>query len=402
MKTFLLFTAPVIVDGVCPFLSAGTPPENKAVIPHPHKYDKAVQNLDVVALEADIVNLLTDSQECWPADHGHYGPFFIRLAWHCSGSYRRSDGSGGCAGGRQRFEPERSWEDNTNLDKARALLAPLKEKYGDGLSWGDLFTFAGTVAIKSMGGPVKPFCFGRLDEADGNASLVLGPGPEQENVAPCKVNGKCEEPLGSTTVGLIYLNPEGPIDDEGKPQPVPALSAVDVRDAFSRMGMEDNHTVALIGGGHAFGKCHGACPAGAGPSPAEDITNPWPGKCGTGVGNDTYTSGLEGYWTTNPTAWDNEFFQALISEKWEKYIGPGGHWQWKTSDPSSRYAGLIRLTSDLALLEDESFAHISKEFDKDPRKLDLAFAEAWDKLVTNGGMWSSVSKCSVWEDPMVV
>jgi catalase (peroxidase I) len=402
MRTICFFGIPLLAGAVCPFMSAGTPPSDKAVIPHPHKYDEALQQLDVSALEADIVDLMTSSQECWPADLGNYGPFFIRLAWHCSGSYRRSDGSGGCGGGRQRFEPERSWDDNTNLDKARALLAPLKEKYGDGLSWGDLFTYAGTVAIKNMGGPVQDFCFGRLDDADGTASLVLGPTPEQEKVAPCDINGKCKEPLGSTTVGLIYLNPEGPIDDEGKPQPVPALSALDVRDAFARMGMNDTETVALIGGGHAFGKTHGACPAGAGPSPQEDPYNPWPGKCGTGVGEDAFTSGFEGPWTTDPNKWDNEFFKALISERWEKHIGPGGHWQWKTANPESPYASTMRLTSDLALLEDPSFAAISHEFAEDQGKLDVAFAEAWNKLVTNGGVWSSVSKCTMWSAKSVV
>lgn len=392
MKTGLFLVSPLVASATCPFLSAGTPPNNKAVIPHPHKYDEALEKLDVEALEADIRSLLTDSQDCWPADFGNYGPFFVRLAWHCSGSYRKSDGSGGCGGGRQRFEPERSWDDNTNLDKARALLAPLKEKYGDGLSWGDLFTFAGTVAIKSMGGPVAPFKFGRLDDEDGTRSLLLGPTPEQEAKYPCDVNGKCKEPLGSTTIGLIYLNPEGPIDDEGKPQPVPALSALDVRDAFSRMGLDDRGTVALIGGGHAFGKSHGACPLGPGLPPKDDIHNPWAGKCGTGRGNDTYTAGFEGQWTTNPLQWDNEFFQALISEEWVKEVGPGGHWQWKTADPKSPYAGTFRLTSDLALLEDQSFAAISAEFAKDQQALDVAFAEAWSTLVTNGGIWSSVNK----------
>merc|ERR1711991_989148 len=211
-----------------------------------------------------------------------------------------------------------------------------------------------------------------------------------------------KEPLGSTTVGLIYLNPEGPIDDEGKPQPVPALSAVDVRDAFARMGMNDTETVALIGGGHAFGKTHGACPAGPGPSPKEDPYNPWPGNCGTGVGRDAFTSGFEGPWTLNPNKWDNEFFKALISERWERHIGPGGHWQWRTVDPSSPYASTMRLTSDLALLEDSSYAAISREFAQDQHKLDIAFAEAWYKLVTQGAVWSSVSKCRTWAAKSVV
>merc|ERR1719262_215214 len=270
-----------------------------------------------------------------------------------------------------------------NLDKARALLAPLKEKYGDGLSWGDLFTFAGTVAIKTMGGPVQDFCFGRLDDADGTASLVLGPGPEQEEVAPCDVNGKCDEPLGSTTIGLIYLNPEGPIDDEGKPQPVPALSAVDVRDAFARMGMNDTETVALIGGGHAFGKTHGACPDGPGLRPSEAFSQghptAWQGESGAGEmkgkGANTYTSGFEGPWTTQPTAWDNEFFTKLLDREWEKFVGPGGHWQWRIKNATEAESGLMRLTSDMALIHDDAYLQIVKEFASD---MD-AFVEAFDK-----------------------
>lgn len=371
----------------------GTPLDNRANIPHSHKYDKDLRKLDMIAVEQDLNELMLNSQECWPADWDNYGPFFVRLAWHCSGSYRNTDGRGGCSGGRQRFEPERSWDDNTNLDKARGLLWPIKEKYGDGLSWGDLFTFAGTAAIKSMGGPTLPFCFGRIDNADGTESLELGPTAEQMQVAPCDENGKCEKPLGTTTLGLIYLNPEGPL---GIPDPVG--SARDVRDAFARMGMNDTQTVALIGGGHAFGKTHGACPKGPG---TFNASNPWPGNCGTGKGADTFTSGFEGPWTTQPTQWDNEFFRVLVDNEWEKVMGPGGHWQWQVTDRTGPFRDVMRLTSDVSLLHDESFAQISQVFAEDQSQLDVAFAQAWDTLVNNGGVWSREKKCTGAESVMV-
>jgi len=388
MQRVLGAATPFLASAVCPGLHMGTPPSNMAEIPHSHKYDQDLRRLDMGAVEQDVMDLMLNSQECWPADWDNYGPFFIRLAWHCSGSFRNTDGRGGCSGGRQRFEPERSWDDNTNLDKARALLWPIKEKYGDGLSWGDLFTFAGTTAIKSMGGPTLPFCFGRIDDADGTESLELGPTPEQEADIPCAVDGKCEKPLGTTTLGLIYLNPEGPM---GVPDPVG--SAANVRDAFARMGMNDTQTVALIGGGHAFGKTHGACPAGPGGFNASSPDGPWPGDCGTGKGADTFTSGFEGPWTTEPTKWDNEFFRVMVDNQWEKIKGPGGHWQWRVTDRASPYANVMRLTSDIALLHDESFAKISHDFASDQSQLDVAFAQAWDQLVNAGGIWSREKKC---------
>jgi len=381
----------------CPGMRYGTPPENFARVPELPVYDAALRDLDLAAVMKDLEKLMTTSQDCWPADYGHYGPLFIRLAWHCSGSYRNTDGHGGCAGGRQRFEPERSWADNTNLDKARALLWPIKEKYGDGLSWGDLFTLAGTTAIHTMGGPIKEYCAGRLDSPDGTDSLDLGPSPQQEKLAPCAVNGTCKKPLGSTTVGLIYLNPEGPVvkgpDGTWAPDPNPASSALDIRDAFGRMGMNDSETVALIGGGHAFGKTHGACPLGPGKSPLEDGVNPWQGLCGTGKGADAFTSGFEGPWTTNPTLWDNEFFRVLRASTWEKHIGPGGHWQWRVQSANGALSKVMRLTSDVALLHDEKYAAIVKEYAENIEAFNEAFSAAWFKLTTDGGMWSKEKKC---------
>jgi catalase (peroxidase I) len=316
----------------CAGLDLGTPHDNAAhSTPTPAAYDAALKALDIEAVKTDLIKLFTESEGCWPADMfaegGNYGPFFIRLAWHCSGSYRKSDGKGGCAGGRQRFEPEASWADNTNLDKARALLAGIKQKYGDGLSWGDLFTLAGTTAARQGGAPIKQWCAGRIDNANGDLSLDLGPSPQQEQKFPCAIPGRCKKPLGTTTIGLIYLNPEGPVAKNTttgvwSPNPDPALSAKDVRDTFERMDHDDRDTVALIGGGHAFGKTHGACAAGAGPSPREVYAKsprmeddiPWPGLCNTGVGPDTFTSGFEFPWTTNPVKWDNEFFKLLETE----------------------------------------------------------------------------------------
>jgi len=384
----MLLSVPLSAVGKCPGYYQGTPPKGHAPVPWIPEYEKALDKLDWRALVKDLEHLFTDSQVCWPADFGNYGPFFVRLAWHCSGTYRATDGRGGCGGGRQRFEPEASWEDNTNLDHARALLAPIKEKYGDQLSWGDLFVTAGTVAIQAMSGPVSQYCFGRIDDPDGTSSLDLGPSTYQEAYAPCKINGQCKEPLGTTTVGLIYVNPEGPValDADGKysPNPNPAASAPDVRDAFSRMGMNDTETVALIGGGHAFGKVHGACP------------NP---PCGSGMGNDTFTSGFEGTWTNTPTRWSNEYFKGLVECEWEKHLGPGGHYQWRipAGAPAKcrQYEKTMRLTTDVALTQggDEAYVQLSKKFAEDIEALDEAFAAAWFKLTTRGGRWAANKVC---------
>lgn len=228
----------------------------------------------------------------------------IRLAWHCSGGYRNSDGRGGCDGGRIRFPPELTWMDNGNLDKALALLEPVKIKYGSDLSWGDLIILAGTTAIKSMGGPSIGFCGGRIDDADGRLSLPLGPSEVQRELFECAVDGTCVYPFGQTTLGLIYVNPEGP-----QRNPDPALSAVDIRDSFGRMGFNDTETVAIIGGGHAFGKMHGAC-----------LDPP----CGDGIGANAYTSGFEGKWSTTPTSWSNEYFNNIIDYNYTMVDSPGG------------------------------------------------------------------------------
>jgi len=387
-----------------PGLYTGTPPSDRVFdTPTTEEYAAALETLNIDNVKADIVKAMAESQEQWPADFGNYGPFFVRLAWHCSGSYRKTDGKGGCAGGRQRFEPEASWADNTNLDKARALLVPIKEKYGHALSWGDLFTLAGTTAMRQGGTPIKQWCAGRIDSPDGTLSLDLGPTPEQEKEAPCdNVNGKCfsGKTLGSTTVGLIYLNPEGPIDDNGNPQPDPALSAKEVRESFERMDHNDRDTVALIGGGHSFGKSHGACPNGAGYPPKVVYESmmpnqiPWPGLCGDGKGNNTYTAGFEGPWTTDPLSWDSEFFKLLLDRTWEKWMGPADKWQWRITKPANnKEKGLLRLTSDMALMFDDKYLAIVKEFAQNMTAFNVAFDEAWTKLTMKGGEWSTARRC---------
>jgi len=363
----------------------GTPPSNNALIPHLQEYEQALSNLSLVDVFTDIKNLLNDSHSCWPADtfnsESSYGPLFIRLAWHCAGTFRDTDGLGGCAGGRQRFWPESSWEDNVNLDKARALLAPIKNKYGIGLSWGDLFIFAGTAAILFGDGPVTQICAGRIDSSNGSLSHALHP----DNISQACPNkqGNCPEPYGADTIGLIYVNPEGVMGN-----PDPAESAIRIREIFGRMGMNDTETVALIGGGHAFGKSHGACTNGSGPGPMEQPNDSWPGLCGTGKGPDTYTSGIEGQWTTDPLRWDNEYFTQLIHDNYTLNQGPGGKHQWENDRN-----GYLMLTTDLALIEDENYLQIVTTFANNITTLNIAFSRAWEKLVKSGGTWAATNHC---------
>ncbi|KAI8619938.1 heme peroxidase [Chytriomyces sp. MP71] len=339
-------------------------------------------NADFDAIKVDIVALLRSTNPSWPADNGNYGGLMIRLAWHCNGSHRNSDGRGGCDGARIRFNPEHSWPDNTNLDKALDLLRPIHEKWGSDISWGDLIVLTGNTAVEfvqSMGGPKLGFCAGRVDDVDGKASLILGPTGEQQTEDACAVQGNCTIPFGSTTVGLIYVNPEGPM---GVPDPVATVATI--RDTFQRMGFGDEETVALIGGGHAFGKMHGACPTGAGPSPLENPSTPWPGTCGMGSlkgkGPNTFTSGFEGAWTVTPTAWSNDYFSNLLNFDWVSFRGPGNHTQWK---PSNDNAPNIRmLTVDVALLHDPDYKRYVQKFSSNLTYLESVFAPAWYQLMT--------------------
>jgi len=372
---------------VCPGLNAGTPfsgVDNS--VPTVARYKQAfLSNLNIESVFNDLYKLITNSRNCWPADvlggKKHYGGLMIRLAWHCSGSYRNTDGKGGCAGGRIRLSPEASWPDNTNLDKARSLLAPIKRKYGDSLSWGDLMIFAGAASIIDMGGPIGEVCGGRIDEPDGTNSEGLN---DQSSTGCPPGTDPCPEPFGAVNVGLIYVNPEGP---GGKPDP--KKSAERIRLIFNRMGMNDIETVALIGGGHTFGKCHGACPLGAGPNPSQQPRNPWPGNCGNGRGENTFTSGIELQWTSTPFKWSNEFFKQLIYDNFTLFTGPGGKYQWKNNNGN----GNGMLTTDLALVYDEKYKEISKKFADDNDLFRIEFAKAWQRLTTNGRGWLKVRKC---------
>ena len=354
-------------------------------------YAKAFASLDLDAVKKDIEAVMTTSQDWWPADYGHYGPFFIRMAWHSAGTYRVADGRGGADGGQQRFEPLNSWPDNANLDKARRLLWPVKQKYGSSLSWADLMVLAGNVALESMGFKTFGFAGGRSD--DWEADVVYW-GPEKKFLEDERYSGdrKLEKPLAAVQMGLIYVNPEGP---NGNPDPL--LAAQDIRDTFGRMAMNDEETVALIAGGHTFGKAHGAAkPSGCvGPEPAaagiEEQGFGWTNKCGSGKGADTITSGLEGAWSANPTAWTTQYLDNLFGFEWLQTKSPAGAIQWVPDtdaaanlvpdafDPSKRHAPVM-FTTDLALKFDPSYRKIAKRFQENPKEYELAFAKAWFKL----------------------
>jgi len=357
------------------------------------EFDYAVEfsKLDYFALKEDLKKLMTESQDWWPADYGHYGPLFIRMSWHAAGTYRVGDGRGGGGTGNQRFAPLNSWPDNVNLDKARRLLWPIKKKYGNKISWADLLVLAGNVAIESMGGPVIGFGGGRADIWHPEEDIYWG--AERDWLADNRHSGdrELENPLAATQMGLIYVNPEGP---DGKPDPVKA--AHDIRVTFSRMGMNDEETVALIAGGHTFGKAHGAGDAAkVGPdpeaAPVEHMGLGWISTHGSGKGRDTITSGLEGPWTSNPTQWDMGFFQNLFGYEWQLTKSPAGAWQWEPVDPKPEHLAPdpedasvrvkpMMLTTDLALRFDPEYEKISRRFLENPDEFARAFARAWFKL----------------------
>lgn len=381
-------------------------------------YAEAFSKLDLDAVKNDIEALMTDSQDWWPADYGHYGPFFIRMAWHSAGVYRVADGRGGAAGGQQRFEPLNSWPDNGNLDKARRLLWPIKQKYGQSISWADLMVLTGNVALESMGFKTYGFAGGREDDWEAD---IMYWGPEKKWLDDKRYSGdrKLEKPLAAVQMGLIYVNPEGP---NGNPDPL--LAAKDIRETFARMAMNDEETVALIAGGHTFGKAHGAkspekC---VGPEPAaagiEEQGFGWKNKCGSGKGGDTITSGLEGAWTVSPAAWTHNYLTNLFAYDWVKTKSPAGATQWipadgqasdlvpDAHDPKKRHAPIM-LTTDLSLKFDPSYREISKRFLDNPKEFELAFAKAWFKL-THRDMGprsryigaEAPKESLIWQDPV--
>lgn len=355
-------------------------------------YAEEFKKLDLKAVKKDLFELMTKSQDWWPADYGHYGPFFIRMAWHSAGTYRISDGRGGAGSGTQRFAPLNSWPDNANLDKARLLLWPIKQKYGKKISWADLMILAGNCALESMDFKTYGFAGGREDVWEPEEDVYWG--SESEWLGDKRYTGdrELENPLGAVQMGLIYVNPEGP---NGKPDPVAA--ARDIRETFGRMAMNDEETVALIAGGHTFGKTHGAADPGkyVGPEPAaagiEEQGLGWKNTLGSGSGVNTITSGLEGAWTTTPTKWSNNFFENLFGFEWELTKSPAGAHQWKPKggagagtvpdahDPSKSHAPFM-LTTDLALRMDPIYEPISRRFYENPDQFADAFAKAWYKL----------------------
>ena len=382
-------------------------------------YAEAFKTLDLEALKQDIYKVMTTSQDWWPADYGHYGPLFIRMAWHSAGTYRIGDGRGGGASGTLRFAPLNSWPDNASLDKSVRLLWPVKQKYGKKLSWGDLIIFAGNCALESMGLKTFGFAGGREDVWEPEEDIYWG--SETTWLGDERYTGdrELENPLGAVQMGLIYVNPQGP---NGNPDPVAA--ARDIRETFRRMAMNDEETVALIAGGHTFGKTHGAADADAyvGPEPEgasmEEQGLGWKNTFGSGKGVDTITSGLEGAWTVAPTQWDNNFFENLFNYDWELVKGPGGAWQWTPKDesaqdtvpdahdPTKKHAPMM-LTTDLSLKADPAYEKISKRFYENPAAFADAFAKAWYKLTHRDmgprtrclGPWVP-EEPQLWQDPV--
>ncbi|WP_405453102.1 catalase/peroxidase HPI [Streptomyces erythrochromogenes] len=379
-------------------------------------YAEEFATLDVDALKRDVFEVMTTSQDWWPADYGHYGPLFIRMSWHAAGTYRIADGRGGGGSGAQRFAPLNSWPDNASLDKARRLLWPVKQKYGRKISWADLLVFAGNCAMESMGFKTFGFGFGREDIWEPEEVFW---GSEDTWLGDARYSGDREltGPFGAVQMGLIYVNPEGP---NGNPDPIAA--ARDIRETFARMAMNDEETVALIVGGHTFGKCHGAVdPEYVGPepeaAPLEQQGLGWRNSCGSGSGGDAITSGLEGAWTTEPTKWDNGYLDNLFAYDWELTTSPAGAQQWTPKDPaaqgsvpdahdpSKRHAPMM-LTTDLSLKLDPVYAPISKSFHENPDKLAEAFAKAWYKLLHRDmgpisrylGPW--IPEPQLWQDPV--
>ena len=380
-------------------------------------YAERFKSLDLDALRQDLVELMTASQEWWPADYGHYGPLFIRMSWHAAGTYRIADGRGGGGDGQQRFAPLNSWPDNASLDKARRLLWPIKQKYGQKISWADLLLLAGNVAIESMGLKTFGFGFGRRDVWEPEEIFW---GPEDTWLGDQRYSGdrELQGPVGAVQMGLIYVNPEGP---GGAPDPLAA--ARDIRETFGRMAMNDEETVALIVGGHTFGKAHGAAPAAehVGPepegAPIEEQGFGWTNRFESGKGPHTITSGLEGAWTNNPIQWDNGFLENLFKYEWELTTSPAGAKQWRPKnpeaqamvpdahDPSKRHAPMM-FTTDLALREDPIYGPISRRFHENPDQLADAFARAWFKLLHRDmgprsrylGPW--VPEPQLWQDPV--
>jgi catalase-peroxidase len=379
-------------------------------------YAEEFKTLDLDGLKRDIFEVMTTSQNWWPADYGHYGPFFIRMSWHAAGTYRIADGRGGGGTGAQRFAPLNSWPDNASLDKARRLLWPVKQKYGRKISWADLIIFAGNCAYESMGFKTFGFGFGREDIWEPDETFW---GPEDTWLGDERYSGDRDlaNPFGAVQMGLIYVNPEGPNGD-----PDPLKAARDIRETFGRMAMNDEETVALIVGGHTFGKCHGAASAEyVGPepegAPLEQQGLGWKNTFGTGTGDDTVTSGLEGAWTNEPTKWDNGYLDNLFKYDWELTSSPAGAKQWTPKDPSARGSvpdardpskrhAPMMLTTDLALKLDPIYAPISKRFHENPDQLADAFAKAWFKLLHRDmgpvsrylGPW--VPEPQLWQDPV--